>query len=158
MTLGNLSRLEKLVDQLLIEMNGSDNVVMFLELVLDSEVEIKDRISKYITLAVANYFKISISELIDEGQRGRDEASYRIICYRLHKDILHCSIRETGRIYKRKENAIFMGIKRINEIEADPRIDIKIYEAFMKVKEHTLKFSNFLRENKKQEDEKAKKS
>lgn len=156
MSFGNLSKIEKLIDQMISEMNGSENVVIFLELVLDNSSKIKERVSHYITIAVANYFNLSVEELMNEGGRLRDEASYRIICYRLHKDLLKLSIRETARIYKRKENAIFKGLKKIDDIESNPKIDIKIYEGFMKVKEHVTKFYNYLEENKNKDNGKKK--
>ncbi len=149
MSFKSLSKIEGLIERMIKEMDGSDNVVHFLELVINGEREISDRVSVYITLAVANYFKISTEELIDEGGRGRIEGSYRLICYQLHKDVLEYSIRDIMKVYKRKENAVWRGLMRMDDINKNPKIDIEIYNGFMKVKEHVVKFKNYLEEYKK---------
>ncbi len=114
----------------------------FLDSIIDTE-DYNGRVSIFISLNVSRYFKISFDDLCKSGKKFNHE---RMVAYKLHKDVLGLSIRKIGDVFQRKESAVFNGITRMEEIIDDPKADIDTYHSYIKIKDHTDKFVNFIKE------------
>ncbi len=134
--------LQSKLDQFVNMMGGSANAMDFLDSIIDAD-DYNGRVSMFISLNVSRYFKISFDDLRNSGKKFNHE---RMVAYKLHKDVLQLSIRKIGDIYERKESAVFNGIFRMEEIINDPKVDIDTYHSYIKIKDHTDKFVNFIKE------------
>jgi hypothetical protein len=142
-------RIQDQIDRLIFKLGGSEEVIKFLDFIL-TEDETNEKVSKYINLCTIHHFRITIEDLMAEG--GKTNASRRMVAYKVHKELLHLSIRKIAKRFKRKENAIFKGLQRMDDIIEDPRLDPGCHEAFLIVKSQTQKFIQFIendKENKK---------
>ncbi len=139
------SRIDKFIDM----MGGSVNAMDFLDSIIDAD-NYNERISIFISLNVSRYFKISFDDLKNSGKKFNHE---RMVAYKLHKDVLNLSIRKIGDIYGRKESAVFNGVFRMEEIIKDPKADIDTYHSYIKIKDHTDNFVNFIKEKEIKEKE-----
>jgi chromosomal replication initiation ATPase DnaA len=134
------SHLNDQIAKFIVKMGGLDKAIEFLDDVLLSENDSTKRTSLFINFSVANYFSLTVEELIGD----QSNAQCRNVCYILHKEFLELSIRKTGAIYRKKENAVLMGLKRINDIIKDPSLDPEVYECYLQVKKQTQKFDKYL--------------
>ena len=130
------------IHELITKTGSVENAIDFLKSALPNSSN-KEDMSLFITFSVANYYGTSANEVIKEDEKTN--ADYRMVCYRLHKECLGLSIRKTGTIYKRKENAVMKGLHRMNEIIEKPSLDIKAYECFIYVKNQILKSMEYLK-------------
>lgn len=130
------------INELITKTGSVEKAIDFLSCSLPNSSK-KEDISLFITFSVANYFNISPDQLINE--EGKSNAIYRMVCYRLHKECLGFSIRKTGVVYKRKENAVMRGLHMMNDIMKKPSLDIKSYECFVYVKSQILKSMEYLK-------------
>lgn len=121
-------------------MGGSQNVISLLdELIKDADS--KEKISSFITLCATQYFEISVSDLISES---KSNSSCRTICYKLQKDFAKKSIRKTMVIYNRKENAVLLGLRRMEEVIESPQSDLSLYNDYLSIKNQVQKFIQYL--------------
>jgi chromosomal replication initiation ATPase DnaA len=127
----NYFHLQTQINELIKKTGSVENAVNFLESVMPNSAS-KEDISLFITFAVANYFRIKPEDLINEDRKLN--ALHRMVCYQLHKECLGLSIRKTGVIYKRKENAVMLGLRRMSEIIEKPTLEIEAYQCFIFVK------------------------
>lgn len=128
------------VDRLISLMGGSENLINLFDELLRQK-EDKDKKSSFITLSVLQYFEITHDELCSDS-RSNSEA--RTICYRLHKEFLNYSIRKTGAIYNRQENAVLKGLQRMEQVIKNPRLDSNLYNNYLNVKNQVQKFIQYL--------------
>jgi len=135
------SYLQNQIDQLSFMMGGSQNIIDFLDTIIHSKSD-DTKISSFITLSTINYFNITSKDMVESGERTPVKA--RMISYVLHHTMINKSIRECGKIYDRKESAVFHALKRIEEVKKDPKLDIELYNAFMKIKEQAEKFKSLI--------------
>ncbi len=124
----------------LIKMYGSEKAATFIEIFIDSK-DFDLSVSNFITMCTTSFYGITVDSLKEEG---RLNASARKICYKLHKDFLKYSIRKTGRVYDRKENAVMMGIRSMEEVIKSPRSDQELYLEYISVESQVKRFVAFL--------------
>lgn len=135
--------LQKQIHQLTSKFGSLEKVSELLDDILNDKNDHDTQLSLYITICVANHFNISVNELINEG--GKVNSSYRMICYKLHKETLdNMSIRKIGAKYARKENTVFLAIKRMNEIIKDPKYDKDMFEAYKIIEVKVLRYKSYL--------------
>lgn len=137
----NYSHLQMQINDLIKKTGSVENAINFLSSVMPNSTNRED-LSLFITFSVSNHFGCTVSELINED--GNKNAGYRMVCYQLHKEFAEMSIRKTAVVYKRKENAVFKGLQRMDEIKDDPSLDIKIYECYICVKNQIQKSIEYL--------------
>lgn len=138
----NYRNLQDKVDGLIKIVGGSENAAMLLDGLLAKE-GFNEKVSSFIDLAVALHFKISPSEIRIEG---RENSDVRKICYKLHKEILNLSIRQTAALYNRTENPVMRALHRMEEIINDPRSDMMVYSSYKAIDENVQKFVKFLKQ------------
>lgn len=132
------------INELITKTGSVENAIDFIKSALPNSSN-KEDISLFITFSVANYFGISAEDVIKED--GKINAAHRMVCYQLHKECLSFSIRKTGKVYKRKENAVMRGLHMMDDVLKKPSLDIKSYECFIYVKNQVQKSIEYLKKN-----------
>lgn len=136
MTKNNYAYLHQQVAALIEKFGSLEKAIEFLDNILLSGMPDEEKVSFFINSSVANYFNITVDELIKEQGHAR----YRTVCYKLHKEFLKLSIRKTMVKYNKKENAVMLGIRSIENTIDNPAIDMEIYECYLKMKKNTNLF------------------
>ncbi len=138
--------LQDKIDELMHLMGGSENLISFIEEIITHK-DFKEQVSSFITLSVSQHFEITIDDIKAEE---KSNSSARTICYYLHhRDFLEgMSIRRIAFIYNRKENAVWRGLGRMDEVIKDPKSDMGLYNSYLHIKSQVQKFVQFIEHSK----------